>query len=136
MATQSKLSTGLLANWIAKILAFITALFLVLAIRFMNITSRVVHIPIDIVLPESTEFVPISLIPDSIDVVITGDDSIIYLVDPSQIKASADFSSINKGDIVRKAVKLEYDHDIYTQNSLTIQAKPSTIRILFEEVNP
>jgi len=136
MATQSKLSTGLLANWIAKILAFITALFLVLAIRFMNITSRVVHIPIDIVLPESTEFVPISLIPDSIDVVITGDDSIIYLVDPSQIKASADFSSVNKGDIVRKAVKLEYDHDIYTQNSLTIQAKPSTIRILFEEVNP
>ena len=136
MATQSKLSTGLLANWIAKILAFITALFLVLAIRFMNITSRVVHIPIDIVLPESTEFVPISLIPDSIDVVITGNDSIIYLVDPSQIKASADFSAVNKGDIVRKAVKLEYDHDIYTQNSLTIQAKPSTIRILFEEVNP
>ena len=136
MATQSKLSTGLLANWIAKILAFITALFLVLAIRFMNIASRVVHIPIDIVLPESTEFVPISLIPDSIDVVITGNDSIIYLVDPSQIKASADFSAVNKGDIVRKAVKLEYDHDIYTQNSLTIQAKPSTIRILFEEVNP
>ena len=134
MKTQSKLNSGLLGNWIIKILAFMTALFLVMAIRFMNITARTVHIPIEIILPDSSRYIPVSLVPDSIDVVITGDDSIIYLVDPSQIKAVADFSDVDKGEIVRKSVTLEYDHDIYVQNSLTVQAKPSTVRILFREV--
>ena len=134
MKTQNKLSSGFLGNWIVKILAFMTAIFLVMAIRFMDVTARTVHIPIEIILPDSSKYIPVSLVPDSIDVVITGDDSIIYLVDPAQIKAVADFSDVSKGEIVRKAVTLTYDHDIYTQNSLTVQAKPSTVRILFEEV--
>ncbi len=134
MKTQSKLNSGLFGNWVVKVLAFMTALFLVLAIRFMDITARTVHIPIEVILPDSSKYIPVSLVPDSIDVVITGDDSIVYLVDPSQIKAVADFSDVDNSEIERRNVVLEYDHDIYTQNSLTLQAKPSTVRILFEEV--
>lgn len=135
MRAQSNPNGSLLNNWVIKILSFMTAVFLVLAIRFMGINSRTVHIPLDVTLPDSGEYVPVSLIPDSIDIVITGDDSIIYLVDPSQITASADFSDVNNGEIERRNVVLEYDHDIFSRNSLTLQAKPATVRILFEEVS-
>lgn len=135
MRAQSNPNGSLLNNWVIKILSFMTAVFLVLAIRFMGINSRTVHIPLDVTLPDSSEYVPVSLIPDSIDIVITGDDSIIYLVDPSQITASADFSDVNNGEIERRNVVLEYDHDIFSRNSLTLQAKPATVRILFEEVS-
>lgn len=135
MRAQSNPNGSLLNNWVIKILSFMTAVFLVLAIRFMGINSRTVHIPLDVTLPDSSEYVPVSLIPDSIDIIITGDDSIIYLVDPSQITASADFSDVNNGEIERRNVVLEYDHDIFSKNSLTLQAKPATVRILFEEVS-
>ncbi len=134
MKTQSKLNSGLLGNWVIKIMAFMTALFLVMAIRFLNITARTVHIPLEIILDEDSDYIPISLLPETIDIVITGSDSIIYLVDPSQITAVADFSDVDSDGIVRKPVILDYDHDIYTQDGLTVEARPSTVRILFEEV--
>lgn len=134
MKTQNKLSNSrFLGNWIAKILSFLIALFVVMAVRFMNITDRVVHIPLDVIFAEDSNFIAVSLIPESVDVVITGDDSIIYLIDPSQIKAYADFSAVSSDGITRVPVILEYNQDIYTENSLTVEARPSTVRILFEE---
>ena len=136
MKSQNKFTSILFGNWIAKMLSFLTALLIVVSIRFLNVTDRVVTIAIDVSLPVSTEIRPISLIPDTIDVVISGNEDIIYLVDPASIKAYADFSDVSSAGIARIPVELVYNDDVYVEAGLTVQAKPSTVRILFEEIDP
>ena len=129
---QSKVISSVLSNWVPKVFSFLIALFIVIAIRFLNINDRVVTLPLEVTLPESYEAV--SLVPDTVDVVITGSDSIIYLVEPETIKASADFSSVSGPGITRVPVTLDYAGDIFTADGLTVSARPSSVRILFEEM--
>ena len=126
---QNKIVSSLLSNWIAKIFSFLIALFIVLAVKVLNVNDRVVTVPLDVDLPEG--FVAVSLIPDTIDTVITGPDSIIYLVDPSEISASADFSSVDREGIAMVPVELHYDNDIFTDDGLAVSTRPSSVRILF-----
>lgn len=132
MQSQNKFASAVFGNWVVKVLSFICALVVVVSIRFLSATDRVVTIPITVTFDENSAYEPVSLVPDSIDVVITGDDSIIYLVDPSLITASVDFSDVDGEGISRRNVVLEYDRDIFTDNSLTVSSSPLTIRILFE----
>ena len=129
---KNKIISIALQNWIPKIFSFLFALFIVLSVRFMNVNDRVVTLPLDVVLPENYQAV--SLVPETIDVVITGPDSIIYLVDPAEIEAKADFSSVSGPGIERVPVMLEYRDDIYTRDGLVVSASPSSVRILFEEM--
>lgn len=127
---QNKVLSSILSNWIPKILSLLLAMFIVLSVRIFNINDRVVILPLEVALPEGLE--PASLVPDTVEVAITGPDSIIYLVNPDEIKAYADFSLIEEPGIARVPVMLEYDHDIFTSDGLDISASPSTVRILFE----
>ena len=128
---KSKIVSTILQNWIPKIFSLLIALFIVLAVRFMNVNDRVVTLPLNVLLPEGYEAV--SLVPDTVEAVITGPDSIIYLVDPSEISASADFSSVSGSGIARLPVMLAYQENIYTRDGLVVSARPSSVRILFEE---
>ena len=127
---QNKVLSSILSNWIPKILSLLLAMFIVLSVRIFNINDRVVILPLEVALPEGLE--PASLVPDTVEVAITGPDSIIYLVNPDEIKAYADFSLIDEPGIARVPVMLEYDHDIFTSDGLAVSASPSTVRILFE----
>lgn len=118
-----------MSNWIAKIFSFFLALFIVLTVRVLNVNDRIVTIPLDVTLP--TGYVAVSLIPDTVDIVITGPDSIIYLVDPSEISASADFSGVDGEGITRVPVELHYNNDIFTDDGLAVSTRPSSVRILF-----
>lgn len=133
MKSQNKFTSALLANWVAKVLAFLSAVLIVISIRFFNVADRVVTIAIDVTLPESSSLVPVSLVPDDIEIVITGSENIIYLVDPSGIEAYADFSHVTAPGISRIPVELIYNDDVYTEAGLTVEARPATVRILFEE---
>ncbi len=128
---KSKALSSAFQNWIPKIFSFLAALFIVLSVRFMNVHDRVVTLPLNVILPEN--YNAASLVPDTVDAVITGPDSIIYLVDPSAITATADFSSVDGAGIVRVPVALDYRDDIYTRDGLVVSSRPSTVRILFEE---
>ena len=128
---KNKALSSILQNWIPKIFSLLIALFIVITIRFMNVNDRVVTLPLTVILPE--DYTAVSLVPDTVDAVITGPDSIIYLIDPSMIAATADFSSVSGEGIVRVPVMLEYRDDIYTRDGLVVSARPSSVRILFEE---
>ena len=132
MKTPNKFAASFLGNWIIKVLSFMSAVLIVLAFRFWNVNDRTVTIPLEVRLPE--DFIAVSLVPDTVDVVISGSDKIIYLVDPSQIRASADFSAVDNDGISRVRVAVEYNDDIYKANGLTISAKPEVVRILFDKV--
>ena len=126
---QSKIISSLLSNWIAKIFSFLIALFIVLAVKVLNVNDRVVTVPLDVTLPEG--FVAVSLVPHTIEIVITGPDSIIYLVDPAEISASADFSEVESEGNARIPVALHYNNDIFTEDGLAVSTRPSSVRILF-----
>lgn len=130
MKTSNKFSS-VFGNWIVKVLSFLTAVLIVLAIRFWSVNGRTVTIPLEVKLPES--YTALSLIPSTVDIVITGSNKIIYLIDPVQIKATADFSDVDSEGISRVRVELSYNDDIYTKNSLTLSAKPESVRILFQK---
>ncbi len=136
MKSQTKFTSVLLGSWIVKVLSFVTALFIVIAVRYLNVNDRIVTIALDVTLPSDPNITPVSLVPNTIDIVITGSDKIIYLVDPSQITAHADFSDVTSAGIARSTVDLQYDSDIFVEAGLTLDSKPSTVRILFEEINP
>lgn len=133
MQSKNKISSVLFGNWVAKVFSFIAALAIVVAVRFMNVAERVVTIPISVYIDANSEYEPISLIPESVNVVISGDDDIVYLVDPSLITASVDFSDVAGDGIARRVVYLDYDNDIFSSYGLTIRATPATIRILFQK---
>ncbi len=128
---QNKVISTLLNNWVAKIFSILIALFIVISVRFLNVNDRVVTLPLEVTLPADYE--ALSLVPSTVDVVITGDDSIIYLVDPMHIKAYADFSEVSGAGITRVPITLDYDGDIFASDGLTVSARPSSVRILFGE---
>ena len=132
MQTKNKFSSAIFGNWVIKVFSFLAALAIVVAVRFLNVTDRVVTIPITVYIDGSSDLKPASLVPESIDVVITGDDDIVYLVDPSLITASVDFSDVGEEGIARRVVYLDYDNDIFSSYGLTIKANPATMRILFQ----
>ena len=132
MQTKNKFSSAIFGNWVIKVFSFLAALAIVVAVRFLNVTDRVVTIPVTVYIDGSSDLKPASLVPESIDVVITGDDDIVYLVDPSLITASVDFSDVGEEGIARRVVYLDDDNDIFSSYGLTIKANPATMRILFQ----
>ncbi len=133
MQSQNKFTSVIFGNWVVKIISFICALAIVIAVRFLNATDRTVTVPITVTFDENSPYEAVSLVPESVNIVITGDESVIYLVDPSLITASVDFSDVGSAGIARRSVCLEYDRDIFTANGLSVSSSPLTVRILFEE---
>lgn len=132
MQNKNKFSSAIFSNWVVKVFSFLAALAIVIAVRFLNVADRVVTIPVTVYIDSQSDLVPVSLVPESVDIVITGDDDIVYLVDPSLITASVDFSDVGEEGIARRVVYLDYDNDIFSSYGLTIKATPATIRILFQ----
>ena len=135
MQNKNKFSSAIFGNWVVKVFCFIIALGIVVAVRFLNVTDRVVTIPLTVYIDPQSKYEPVSLVPESVDVVITGDDDIVYLVDPSLITASVDVSDVGEEGISRRVVYLDYDNDIFSSYGLTIKSSPATMRILFKEGN-
>ncbi len=131
---QNKSFTSFLSTWVARIISLLLAIMIFGSIKYLNMSSRVVRIPLEVELPESTSIKAESLVPTYIDIVLSGDDKLIYLVDPDSIKASADFSDVISAGIARVPVILDYSEDLYMETSLVITADPDVVRILFEEV--
>ena len=85
------------SSWSAKVFSFLLAVAVVLIVEFSNISNRVVTIPLSVALPDG--LVAESLVPETVDIVISGSEQLIYLVDPSSINAYADFSDVdNSGE--------------------------------------
>ncbi len=131
---QNKSFTSFLSTWVPRIISLLLAIMIFGSIKYLNMSSRVVRIPLEVALPESTSIKAESLVPTYIDIVLSGDDKLIYLVDPDSIKASADFSDVISAGIARVPVILDYSEDLYMETSLVITADPDVVRILFEEV--
>lgn len=133
MNQNNKGLSSFISTWVPRVLSLFVAVLIFACVRYFNMGSRVVTIPLSVSLPDPDVVVAESLVPESIDIVISGDDSLIYLVDPDSISASADFSDVDDAGIKRRAVDLVYPKDVFQDTALTVRADPDVVRILFAD---
>lgn len=133
MNQNNKGLSSFISTWVPRVLSLFVAVLIFACVRYFNMGSRVVTIPLSVSLPDPDVVVAESLVPESIDIVISGDDSLIYLVDPDSISASADFSDVDDAGIMRRTVDLVYPKDVFQDTALTVRADPDVVRILFAD---
>lgn len=127
----SSYTANFLTSWVPKLLALLCALLIYVSVRYFNMSARTVVIPLDVTMPQDTTIVAESTVPSSVSVVISGNDQLIYIVDPDDIVASADFSDVTESGIARVPVVLSYNNKVFKDASLTVAARPDVVKILF-----
>ncbi len=128
---KNKLALYLLDDWKPKLISLFLAFCVFFFYLFSTNTSRVVTIPLDVVFP--AEYQAESLVPTNVDLQINGDNNIIYLIDPTLVKAKADFSSVNKKGISKVPIELQYDEKMFSKGNINLSTNPSTIKVSFKE---
>jgi hypothetical protein len=126
---RNKYFQNLIYDWPAKILSLVFAIGIYLFIQYSTIGARVVTIPLNVALPSA--YAAESLVPNSVDISIKGNDDIIYLIDPDYITASIDFSFVGESGIATAPVVLDYEENVFNNGGIYISAEPSQFRILF-----
>lgn len=120
---------SILYHWPVKVLSLVFAVCLYLFIQYSTIGARVVTIPLNVQLPAGYEAK--SLVPESVEVQIRGNDDIIYLVDPNSIRAALDFSFVKSEGIATAPVILFYEENIFESGGISVSPNPSQYRVLF-----
>ena len=133
MKQRNKGFNSFLSAWVPRVISLILAILIFASVKYLNMTDRVISIPLSVVLPASDVVVPESLVPSKTEIVISGNDELIYLVDATSISAEADFSAVTKEGISRVPVNVSYNSDAFLDASLSVRANPDSVRILFRE---
>ena len=128
---KNKISLYLLDNWKVKLVSLILALCVFFFYSFYQNSSRVVTVPLEVILPSDYEAE--SLIPTSIELEINGNNDIIYLIDPNLVVAVSDFSFVNKDGISNANVELRYDERMFSKGNISLVANPSIVKISFKK---
>lgn len=130
---KSNKMTSLISHVTPKVFSLLAAIVVFLVIEYFQMIDRKVVIPLRVELPSENQLVAQSLIPDRVEVVISGSDKLVYLVEPDKIIAVADFSHITEPGIARVPVILNYDQDVFDSAELVVTATRPVVRILFKE---
>ncbi len=120
---------NLLYHWPAKMISLVFAICIYLFIQYSTVGARVVTIPLDVELPSGYE--AMSLVPESVEIEIRGNDDIIYLIDPNSIMASLDLSFVQQEGIASAPVLLKYEKNVFESGGVSVSPNPSHYRILF-----
>ncbi len=128
---RNKFFASILTNWPAKVLSIVLAIAVYMFIHYTTLGVRQVQVPLQVLMPPGLEAA--SLVPDTVGIRITGDEDLIYLVNPTAITASVDFSYVTQPGISKAPVFLSYVESLYNSANVSISAEPSQFRILFEK---
>lgn len=128
---KNNVSLYLLDNWKPKLISLIFALCIFFFYMFSSNSSRIVTIPLEVILP--IEYEAESLIPTAVDLEINGNNNIIYLIDPTLVGAQADFSSVEKEGISAVSVKLKYDDKMFSKGNISLSTVPSSVKVSFKK---
>ncbi len=118
-------------KWQIKLACVLLAVLIFFIFLFSSRQGRTVTLPLNVVLPE--DFKADSLIPNDVNLIITGSEERIYMVDVSNIKVSVDFSKVDSEGIKYAPVELSFQgYDKVINTSLVnFSLEPSNIRVYF-----
>jgi YbbR domain-containing protein len=125
---QSNLGRTFTHNWPTKVLSLLLAIGVFVVITSISTDTRIVEIPIEVILP--SDYVPESTVADTIQLRITSESAYLALINPYEVKASADFSHVTKEGVVSVPVLLEADTRLF-DIPVTFHPEPERLRIYF-----
>lgn len=130
---QMRGSVKTFKNWQVKIVCLLIAIAVYFIASYAIQQKREITIPLNVILP--TEYHATSIIPDSVNVIIMGTEDQIYMVDTSSLKASADFSRVDREGVSSVPVVVDKSvyKDIISLDNITIYTEPASVRIYFEK---
>lgn len=128
---RSKLMQKLLYNWQVKIICLLLAVLVYFVLLFSIQSSRSMTLPLSVTLPDN--YKAESTIPKSVELVIQGTEDQIFMIDPSMISVSADFSTVNREGVNYAVVEIDAgDLASYIDTTaLSIFTRPSQVKIYF-----
>lgn len=129
---HKKNSNGIFYNWQIKCLCLLFAVLVYFTLSYSMSGERSVTLPLKVELPKDLSVT--SLIPETADVVIRGDERQIYMVDLNRVTLSADFSGVTDTGIAAVPVKIDYSDllDYIDITDVTLYTRPSVVKLYFE----
>lgn len=121
-----------IADWRAMVLSLILAVLVFLAFSNGMPGERRITLPLSVILPDNLKVT--SLIPSSAELVISGNEKQIYMIDISKVKLYADFSTIKNPGIASVAVTIDYTElmDYVDVVDISITTDPGIVKLYFE----
>ncbi|AEC02658.1 CdaR family protein [Parasphaerochaeta coccoides] len=128
----NKIFQNLAYNWPVKLLCLICALGVYVIVQYSLLSNYVIDIPLNYTAPEG--YVAASLIPDTIEVSITGPDEDIYRIIPERITASVDFSFVSGGGPATTLVNVDYQSVLKEMPGVSITTHPASVTVDFKSL--
>ena len=128
---RSKFFQKLLYNWQVKIICLLLAVLVYFVLLFSIQSSRSMTLPLTVTLPK--DYKAESTIPKSVELVIQGTEDQIFMIDPSMISVSADFSTVNREGVSYAVVEIDAgDLASYIDTTAhSIFTRPSQVKVYF-----
>jgi hypothetical protein len=122
-------------NWQIKLLCFLLAVFMYFFLGLVLQETRTVILPLNVVMPE--EFKADSIVPTTVELKITGKEDQVYMVDPSKITVTVDFSKVDQEGVSVAPVQIEMGNQekVLDFSTLSITTDPSQVKVYFSLTN-
>lgn len=122
-------------NWQIKLLCFLLAVFMYFFLGLVLQETRTVTLPLNVVMPE--EFKADSIVPTTVELKITGKEDQVYMVDPSKITVTVDFSKVDQEGVSVAPVQIEMGNQekVLDFSTLSITTDPSQVKVYFSLTN-
>lgn len=122
-------------NWQIKLICFLLAVFMYFFLGLVLQETRTVTLPLNVVMPE--EFKADSIVPTTVELKITGKEDQVYMVDPSKITVTVDFSKVDQEGVSVAPVQIEMGNQekVLDFSTLSISTDPSQVKVYFSLTN-
>lgn len=118
-------------NWQIKLLCFLLAVFMYFFLGLVLQETRTVSLPLNVVMPEG--YKAESIVPTSAELVITGKKDQVYMIDPSKVTLTVDFSKVSQEGVSLAAVQIDMGGQgtVLDFSALSISTNPSQVKVYF-----
>lgn len=127
----NKLWRSLLEDWPIKVFSLLLAIAVYVVVNYATLDSRRVEIPLHVTMPVGYEAT--STIPESVTLMIRADERYIGMIDPTAIRAVADFSIVSEDGVTSVPVLLEASAS-YIEIEVSFSTDPEIVRIFFQKI--
>lgn len=126
----NKLWRSLLGDWPIKVFSLLLAVSVYVVVNYATLDSRRVEIPLYVTMPVGYEAT--STIPESVSLHIRADERYIGMIDPTAIRATADFTVVSEDGVASVPILLEASAS-YVDIEVSFTTDPDIVRVFFQK---
>ncbi len=129
--SRNKTFQKIFYNWQIKILCFLLAVFMYFFLGLILQETRTVSLPLKVTMPEG--YKADSIVPTSAELVISGKEDQVYMVDLSKVTLTVDFSKVSQEGVSLAAVQIDMggQDSVLDFSTLSFSTNPSQVKVFF-----